>query len=504
MFSNLTARSLFSGSAFLLLLAVAAPAQEKQLALESQHAKQLMSEGRFEEAIPLYRHLVNAVPGNPGLILNLGLAQEMAGHPAAAVPQFEAVLKAQPDNVPALTSLGMAQLQLNQPTRAIAPFQKLIALQPDNQDARGMLAGALSAVGRFGEAAVQYRKLAAMDPSDAKAWYGLGKAYESLSSGAFDRLEKTAPESPYILELIGDSQVSRQQYRSAFFFYKQAMEKMPSLRGVHSGLAEVYEKTGHTDWAAEERRLEQALPPPNCQTQTAECLFGKGKLLEATQAAGKKPESLLWAAKAYNGLAIQSFDRLGALPESVEIHALKAEIFRGHRQFLEEANEWRAALKIAPGDARLNHELMVALFSAHDYQTVIPMLQSALNEHSDSAENEFMLGTSLLRVQQPEKSLPYLQSALRKQPGMKAADASLGMALALMNRPADAIPHLEKALALDDDGSLHYQLARAFQAQGNTQRARELMVKYQQIQKQNQENKEEVAKAAQITAPVQK
>jgi len=279
---------------------------------------------------------------------------------------------------------------------------------------------------------------------------------------------------------------------------------MPSLRGVHSGLAEVYEKTGHTDWAAEERRLEQALPPPNCQTQTAECLFGKGNLLEATQAAGKKPESLLWAAKAYNGLAIQSFDRLGALPESVEIHALKAEIFRGHRQFLEEANEWRAALKIAPGDARLNHELMAALFSAHDYQTVIPMLQSALNEHSDSAENEFMLGTSLLRVQQPEKSLPYLQSALRKQPGMKAADASLGMALALMNRPADAIPHLEKALALDDDGSLHYQLARAFQAQGNTQRARELMVKYQQIQKQNQENKEEVAKAAQITAPVQR
>ena len=185
-----------------------------------------------------------------------------------------------------------------------------------------------------------------MDPTDAKAWYGLGKSYESLASGAFDRLEKSAPESPYVLELIGDSQVSRQQYRSAFFFYKQAMEKMPSLRGVHSGLAEVYEKTGHADWAAAERRREQSLAS-NCQTQTAECLFGKGKLLAAAQAAGKSPASLLWAAKAYNGLALQAFDRLGALPESVEIHALKAEIFRGHHQYLEEANEWRAALKIA-------------------------------------------------------------------------------------------------------------------------------------------------------------
>jgi tetratricopeptide (TPR) repeat protein len=114
-----------------------------------------------------------------------------------------------------------------------------------------------------------------------------------------------------------------------------------------------------------------------------------------------------------------------------------------------------------------------------------------------------MLGTSLLRLQEPEKSLPYLQSALRKEPGMIAADASLGMALALINRSADAIPHLEKALTIDEDGSLHYQLARAFQAQGNTQKARELMTKYQQIQKQSQESKEEVAKEAQITAPVQ-
>jgi tetratricopeptide (TPR) repeat protein len=502
MFFNLTAEPLFSSAAFLLLLAVAAPAQENQLALESQQAKQLMSQGRFEDAIPIYRHLVKAVPGNPGLILNLGLAQEMAGHAADAIPQFEAVLKMQPESVPALTSLGMAQLQLNQPGRAIAPLQKLIALQPDNRDARGMLAGALSSAGRPAEAARQYRKLTAIDASNAKAWYGLGKSYESLASRAFDQLEKTAPESPYVLQLIGDSQVSRQQYRSAFFFYKQAIGKMPSLRGLHSGLAEVYEKTGHADWAAAERQREQSLPPLNCQAQAAECLFSKGKFLDAAQA-GKDPASLVWVAKSYNALAIQAFDKLGSLPESVEIHALKAEIFRGHRQYLEEANEWRAALKIAPGDPRLMHELRVSLFSGHDYQTVIPMLQSALKDHPDSAEDQFMLGTSLLRLQEPEKSLPYLQSALRKEPGMIAADASLGMALALINRSADAIPHLEKALTIDEDGSLHYQLARAFQAQGNTQKARELMTKYQQIQKQSQESKEEVAKEAQITAPVQ-
>ena len=36
------------------------------------------------------------------------------------------------------------------------------------------------------------------------------------------------------------------------------------------------------------------------------------------------------------------------------------------------------------------------------------------------------------------------------------------MPLSKLNRGADAIPHLEKALQLDDDGSLHYTLARAY------------------------------------------
>ena len=63
-----------------------------------------------------------------------------------------------------------------------------------------------------------------------------------------------------------------------------------------------------------------------------------------------------------------------------------------------------------------------------------------------------------------------------------------------MDRGGDAIPHLEKALALDDDGSLHYTLARAYQQAGNAQRSSELMEQYQRIQKQNLEQKDELAK----------
>ena len=101
----------------------------------------------------------------------------------------------------------------------------------------------------------------------------------------------------------------------------------------------------------------------------------------------------------------------------------------------------------------------------------------------------------------PDQAAPYLETALRANPGMLPAHASLGLALAKLNRYREAIPHLEKALELDDDGALHYQLARAYQQAGNAPRAGALMAQYQEIQKRNQEEKEAITNDVQITAP---
>lgn len=428
-----------------------------------------MAQGRFEEAIPVYESLVKAVPGNPGLILNLGLAEEMAGHPAQAVPHFEAVLKKQPDNMAALTSLAMARLQLHQPALA----------------------------------ADAYRKLTDVDASDPEGWYGLGKAYEALASRSFDTLSKTAPESPYVAALIADSRVQRRQYRSAFFFYRQAEAKLPDLPGLHAGLARVYQKTGHADWAAAEERKEPVLAGKTCRQQTAECEFLKNNFLGAAKAAGasETPESLFWATKAYSELALKAFDRLGGLPDSVEIHALKAQILRGHGQDLEAANEWRAALKLNPGDPRLEHELATALFLGKDYRSAMPLAQKLLGQNPNSPELNFIVGDSLWQSQQPDKAIPYLEAALKGQPNMLSAHAALGMALSMLDRNNEAIPHLQQALSLDGDGSLHYSLARAYRAAGNADGAKQAMEQYQQIKGRNAQVDSQLAREAEITAP---
>ena len=484
---------------FVLLVSPGFP-QTDGLAEQSRRGKDLMAQGRFEDAIGVYREMVKALPGNPGLVLNLALAEQMAGHPDQAIPHFETVLKAEPNSIPALTSLGMAHLQLNQPGQALVPLKKVITLEPKDVNVRGMLAGAEMTLSRFDEAAAQYRAVTKLAPDDSKAWYGLGKAYEALATARFNELTKLAPQSAYVASLVADSRVQRRQYRSAFFFYKEAEKSTPDLPGLHAGLARVYRQTGHPDWAAAEEKLDA---DPDCKTQTQACRFLHGDYLGATKVASKTEASLFWAARAYNQLAIDSFAKLGQMPESPELHALKAQIFHDHGQDLEAAKEWRAAIAIAPdpNDPRLKAELANALFLAQDYAAAMPIIQQFLERDPAAADWNFMMGESLWRTQQAEKALPYLERALKSDPKMLPAHAALGLALVSLGRNSEAIPHLESAASLDDDGSLHYSLARAYQAAGDKERARTSMEEYTRIKKRNEEVNGELAKEAEITAP---
>jgi tetratricopeptide (TPR) repeat protein len=450
----------------LFCFAAGLQAQTEEQTQDSQRARQLMEAGKFEQAIPIYQKLVKALPGNTGLTLDLALAERMAGRDRESIPHFEAVLKA----------------------------------QPKNRDVRSMLADALVAVGRFEQAAAQFRELSNVVPDNPHVWYGLGMSYQGLAGSAFDRLQTRDATSPYVAALVADTRVQRRQYRSAFFFYNEALKQLPNLHGIHAALAEVYRKTGHADWAAAEDAKEAALPAADCKLHPAECEFAAGHDVQLTTLARGAPpaaEALYWQAKAANELALQAFFRLGQMPPSVEQHRLRAEIARGQGQHLESVREWRAALALDPGSPQLQREIAVSLFMAADYRAALEEAKKLPR----SPEIEFLQGDSLLRLEQPEEAIPHFRAALAGDPKMLAADASLGLALSRTGKNAEAIPHLQKALPLDDDGSLHFQLANAYRAAGDAEKARAAMSQYQEIVKRNQEQKDEVAREAQITPP---
>src|ERR1700722_18071455 len=144
----------------LLLTAAISMAQPVDFETQLQRAKQALVERRFEEAISIYKDLIKSVPDNPGLLLNLGIAEQMAGQDRKAIAHFEAALKPDPNLMPAQLLVGISHLRLGEPGKATGPLAKVLAADPGDRQARKFFADALLSLGRFDQAAEQFEQLA--------------------------------------------------------------------------------------------------------------------------------------------------------------------------------------------------------------------------------------------------------------------------------------------------------------------------------------------------------
>jgi tetratricopeptide (TPR) repeat protein len=489
--------------AVICLLAPSVFAQSPELAEKSHHAKDLMAAQRFTEAVPIYRELVRALPGNPGFVMNLGLALDYSGHKREALSEFEKVLQLDPGNAVALLFLGTTYLDLGESAKALGPLEKLIKAEPENPDAQEALAETCLALKKFERAADGFQRLSQLDSSNAKTWYGLGLSYDGLAQRNFDQLANIASGSAYWLDLVAESRLETQQLFAAFYLYRQAQEKMPALRGVHAAVAEIYRKTGHADWAALEEQKEQQLSPPDCAHDQLECDFQAGKYDELLAAAQeqKTPESYYWRTRAYNALARVAYTRLGQLPSSAEVQALMAKMEFQRRQYAVAAKHWEEALKLSPDDANIKEQLAISLFHTADLERARELFEELLKSEPASAELNYYLGDILLKSQKPADALPLLNNAIRHNPGLLSAHASLAKTYLALGEAEKAIPHLKAALPIDDDGSLHYQLGRAYQASGQVELARQTLKQYQKIHAQQEAEKQSENQEIQITPP---
>ena len=457
------------------------------LATKAEKGKAAMAAGRFGDAAALYAEVVRALPDEPGMRLNLGMALSMAGRPREALAHLEAALKLRPDLLPASLFLGAARLELGEPAQAIAPLQAFVNAAPDHREARRMLADALLALDRYEPAARHYRVLSE-EGQDPRALYGLGRSYEGLAGHAFDELRTSAPESAHFLLLVAEGMVAGERDKSAFPLYREALEKGVDLAEAHEALAGIYERSGHPDWAAAVRGKARALAPPDCRVAGLECDFRAGRypaVVEATRAL-RTAEGQYWRSRAAGELAREAFARLERLPPSPEAVLVRAQVLRAQRRYAQLKEALRAAEKAWPADLRLRRELATLHFVAQEFETARPMLEDLLRREPGSAELLLLLGESWLELRQPEKAVPYLERAVGRDPKELRARAVLGRALLDAGEAARAVPHLEAALATDEDGSLHFQLARAYRATGRAEQSSRTLQAFQEIRRANE------------------
>jgi predicted Zn-dependent protease len=483
------------------LLAGHPSSPEEDLAEKARVGKELMAAGQYAEASSVYRDLVKAVPGSASLILSLGMALHLAGDESDALPQLQAAHRLLPDSASAALFLGLANLALGRPADAVPPLEKAVALQPDNADARSALAEALLNVERYLEAEKHLEKLSRLAPKDPATWFNLGRTYEELARDALEDVMKRSPESAFALALEAEARLKLDRRDQAFHLYRRALDRDPTFRGLHGALAGIYRTAGHADWAAIEDEREKSLPRPSCARDILECTFSAGKYQDVVTAASKAqtPKAGYWLARAYDELAGQAFARLTALPPSALSHEWTADTLRDKRRYVESAEEWRQAMTLAPDDPRLKIELAATLRLNHDFGEAQRVLEDVVRTQGGAAEPNYLLGDVLLAQQQPERALPFLERAVALEAKHAYAQGALGRAYAELGRSAEAIPHLEQGLPADEDGSVHHELARAYQAAGRTEEARAALEDYEELRKAKVDSA--VAGEASITPP---
>jgi Flp pilus assembly protein TadD len=259
--------------------AAATHAQDDANATLAAQGKQLMSAGRYAEAVPVYRELVAALPGNPGLLLNLGMALHLSGASREAVAPLAAASRLQPD------SFGAARFRSGQARAAIAPLQKAVRLRPDDGEARSQLVDALVAEGRHAQAERQLVALARLAPDEALVWFKLGRTYEALATQAFETLVERGPESAFTLALVADVRRDEGKAQAALELYRKASERAPGMRGLHAAIAGLEREAGRAAEAAAEDEQERRQPAPDCARVPLECRFAEGKHQEVIRAA---------------------------------------------------------------------------------------------------------------------------------------------------------------------------------------------------------------------------
>jgi len=388
-----------------------------------------MAAGLFDQAEVSYRELIKQMPANPGWKLNLGIALHMQGKDAEAVAPLSLAAKAMPANFPAHALLGTSLMRLGQVAKAIPPLEKAVALQPKDPQGRRILADAYLRSDRPAQAAAQLEALTRLEPAAAGVWFTLGRAYEEAAAQVFQELRKLDPESRAFLRVLADVRRKQQRNRSAAALEQQASGRVPN----------------------------------------------------------PKADALAARIDTYNNAARAAFARLGTLPDNPQIHKVKAETLRAQNKHADAVEEWRAVLRFSPGDRDSERELAAALYAAGQYLEALNTLERLLVHEPDNAALYFLKGDCLLLQGNAADALDPLREAVRRDPKLMEARASLGRALIASEKAADAVPHLELAApALDIDGSLHFQLSRAYQAAGLAEKAAGALKRSQELRAENQ------------------
>ena len=438
-------------------------AQMDKLAPSSFRTEQLLAESyaasnEWPSAVIHFQNAIAVAPEKPGLHVELGEVLLHAGKIIQASPEFDAELRLDPQNLRALVRRGEAALIQQKLDAALQDWSQAVAI--DKLRAERILG--LRETG-FGEASIEQLPVATRD---------------KISHLEADLQNRDTPATPFALAFISSQNAPSSQSSQTNGLQAENQATQPvscaaadiekSLKaGQFSQLAAcVPLAVGSPQFSAIAISLAAAL----LDAGEYQAAFQSLQALPAAQA--NSAEAAYWRALCYEKLATAAYLHLyQADPDSYRFHQLLGDLNVAKNDDGKAIEEYRAAVQAKPTVPNLHYSLGHILWKDLKVPEARAEFQAelALNPNHTGALDD--MGDTYLLEHQPAMALPYLTRAWAADPANSDIHRDLGTAYSELKDYAKAKAEFKIAVAGDHDGSVHYKLARVYQALGEKENA---------------------------------
>ena len=437
----------------------------EKVAPGSSRSEQLLAESyaassEWPSAVIHFQNALTASANRAGLHAELGEVLLRAGKVNQAVREFDDELRRNPGNLRALARRGEARLIEGKVDAALQDWE--LALGIDVEQTERILG--LRETG-FGDSAL-----------------------EQLSDSVRERIQKLAqhlqsrnsPAANLALAFLAEQNGDLSQAA-----VKSNLIAIPSPKHTLDGNcteAEVNLALQRDEFSKIVRCTGKVLTSrtsPNLRIRVAGALLEAGhfdaalKALQGLAAAERvSAEAAYWRARCYERLATAAYLQLyQAYPNSYRLHQLMGDLEAARGDDGKAIEEYRAAIALKPSAPNLHYSVGHLLWKDLKVPEARVELEAelAMNPRHSGALND--LGNTYLLEHQPNMALPYLARALNADPGNLDVHRDLGTAYSELRDFRKAQVHLEIAVPTDHDGSVHYKLARVYQALGEKEKA---------------------------------
>jgi tetratricopeptide (TPR) repeat protein len=425
----------------------------KKAAPDSVRTEQLVAEGyaasnEWPSAVIHFQNALAKDASLAGLHVELGEVYLHGGKLKQATVEFESELKQNPSNLRAIVRRGEARLIHGEAREALEDWTR--ALATDRRQAEKILGMRENG---FGDAALEELPQSLQshldqtvsrikdDQSPAAAF---ARAFIASQKGHSDAMLSAEPQTPATTSCSPSSirkLLETQNYSAlAGCISIKSPPPIPAdlqLKAV-SGLVQVGEY---------ESVLEILDTLPQTERQG--------------------PEAAYWRARCFEKLATAAYFRLyQSDPNSYRVHELLGDLAAARNDDTKAIEEYRDAVALNTNAPNLHYSLGHLLWKDLSVTEARVELQTELKMNPRHAGALHDLGDSFLLEHHPEEALPYLTRAAEANSGNPDIHRDIGTAYMQLKIYDKAEAEYKIGLAGDQDGSVHYKLAKVYQSLG--------------------------------------